>query len=284
MWIPGYITNGLGDHTLEQAILLLEESGYSAIGITLGPTHLDPEQVKSSELESLQQRLKDSGLKPSIETGGRYLLDHKRKHWPSLVSPEEKHRQIRQQSYIKAIDIAAAIGAEVVSLWSGRLESGSDSAPTLEGMISALEPVLQHALEKGVMIGFEPEPGMFIESLSDWIRLKAQLPHPALGLTVDLGHLGVTEASDPSGALESVVSEITHVHIDDCKGGVHEHLPLGEGELDFSSLLGVLTRGDYSGQVLVELSRDSHRAPELVQSSIRFLEGARSKESPGSTS
>ena len=122
MWIPGYITNGLGDHTLEQAILLLEESGYSAIGITLGPTHLDPEQVKSSELESLQQRLKDSGLKPSIETGGRYLLDHKRKHWPSLVSPEEKHRQIRQQSYIKAIDIAAAIGAEVVSLWSGRLE------------------------------------------------------------------------------------------------------------------------------------------------------------------
>ncbi|NCG55743.1 MAG: TIM barrel protein, partial [Proteobacteria bacterium] len=141
MWIPGYITNGLGDHTLEQAILLLEESGYSSIGITLGPTHLDPEQVKPSELESLQQRLKDSGLKPAIETGGRYLLDHKRKHWPSLVSPEEKHRKIRQQSYIRAIDIAAAIGAEVVSLWSGRLESGSDSVSTLEGMISALEPV-----------------------------------------------------------------------------------------------------------------------------------------------
>ena len=63
-----------------------------------------------------------------------------------------------------------------------------------------------------------------------------------------------------------------HIHIDDCRNQKHEHLPLGTGELDLPALVGELTNHGYAGQLLVELSRDSHRAPELVEQSIRYLE------------
>jgi sugar phosphate isomerase/epimerase len=65
-----------------------------------------------------------------------------------------------------------------------------------------------------------------------------------------------------------------NVQIEDMRRGVHEHLPLGEGEIDFPPVLGALCHAGYRGLVSVELPRDSYRAHELVPSSIRFLRHA----------
>ena len=273
MWKPGYVTHGLQDHSIDQVIELLSTTGYSALGITLGPTHLDHERVTVSELQELQKKLEASGLTPSIETGGRFLLNPRKKHWPSLASADVAGRDLRQSFYLRAIDIASELKAPVVSLWSGQNDDPQrDPKEVTEAMMESLIPVLDHAKACDVLIGFEPEPGMWIESLSDWIQLRRQLQHSALGLTLDLGHLGVTESSDPLKGLRSVISEVVHVHVDDCRNQKHEHLPLGEGELDLSALVGELTNHGYTGQLLVELSRDSHRAPELVEQSLRYLE------------
>ncbi|MGB1660859.1 MAG: sugar phosphate isomerase/epimerase family protein [Planctomycetota bacterium] len=274
MWKPGFVSHGLLDHSIDQAMELLSSSGYSALGITLGPAHLDPWNSSAADLEALRKKLEEHQLLPSIETGGRYLLDPRKKHWPTLASATEDGRKIRQSFYIRAIDIAVALGAPVVSVWSGGNDDPTRSADEVtETLIKALLPVLDHAESKGIIIGFEPEPGMWIESLEDWKAFRQQIDHSALGLTVDLGHLGVTEFHDPLGSLKSVLGEVIHVHVDDCKDRKHEHLPLGEGELDLPALIGALTDSGYQGQLLVELSRDSHRAPELVEQSKRYLEG-----------
>lgn len=274
MWKPGYVSHGLLDHSIDQALELLSSAGYSAMGITLGPTHLDPWKSTAADLESLRKKLEEHQLLPSIETGGRYLLDSRKKHWPTLASATAEGRKLRQSFYIRAIDLAAALGASVVSVWSGSNDDPSRSAEEVTANLrEALLPVLDHAHSSGVSIGFEPEPGMWIESLEDWKVFRQQVDHPALGLTVDLGHLGVTEFIDPLGSLNSVLDEVIHVHVDDCKNQKHEHLPLGEGELDLPALIGALTDSGFQGQLLVELSRDSHRAPELVEQSMRYLEG-----------
>ena len=274
MWKAGYVSHGLLDHSLDQALELLSTAGYQALGITLGPTHLDPWRTSEKDWEVLREKLGKFSLLPSIETGGRFLLDPQRKHWPSLASSSEEGRKARQVLYLRAIDIAAVIGAPVVSLWSGSNDvPGREAEEVTSALVETLLPVLDHAESRQVRIGFEPEPGMWIESLQDWQRLRQQIDHPALGLTIDLGHLGVTEANDPLGSLKAVVDEVIHVHVDDCRNRQHEHLPLGEGELDLPALIGVLTENGYSGQLLVELSRDSHRAPELVEQSMRYLEG-----------
>ncbi len=269
----GYITNGLADHTLEQAVEMLATAGYQGIGITLDHQHLDPSSVDDQRLAEIGALLRSSDLEPVIETGARFALDPKRKHWPSMVSADADDRKRRIDYYRRAIQIADALGARVVSLWSGVAEPGSTQPDGEQSLVEALGQLLPIARECGVTIGFEPEPGMLIESLEQWCWLRQQIADETLRLTVDLGHLAITEASPLEAALRQVVSDVVHVHVDDCARGVHEHLPLGTGELDFASLLRVLIEHGYSGLALVELSRDSHRAPELIDQSIRFLQG-----------
>jgi sugar phosphate isomerase/epimerase len=54
----------------------------------------------------------------------------------------------------------------------------------------------------------------------------------------------------------------------------------GEGELDFPPILKVLADNKYTGLVNVELSRDSHRAPEVCRRSLEFLQAACKKIVP----
>lgn len=67
---------------------------------------------------------------------------------------------------------------------------------------------------------------------------------------------------------------MVNVQIDDMRRGVHEHLELGEGEIEFGPVLTALDDVGYSGLVSVELPRHSHAAPAVARRSLAFLEDA----------
>jgi sugar phosphate isomerase/epimerase len=56
--------------------------------------------------------------------------------------------------------------------------------------------------------------------------------------------------------------------------GVHEHLELGVGEVDFPPVLAALSEVDYRGIVGVELPRHGHDAPRVAERSLAFLRRA----------
>jgi sugar phosphate isomerase/epimerase len=67
---------------------------------------------------------------------------------------------------------------------------------------------------------------------------------------------------------------LKHVQIEDMRRGVHEHLPFGEGEIDFPPVLEALEATGYQGLTVVELPRHSHAGPRLAEESLRFLRSA----------
>ncbi|MEM7164323.1 MAG: sugar phosphate isomerase/epimerase family protein [Planctomycetota bacterium] len=267
----GYISNGFADHSLEQMVQVLARFGYSGIGITLDHQHLDPAQATSKTLRHTRKLLEKEGLHPVIETGARFYLDAFRKHRPCLVSVDRNGRAKRVAYYRRAIEIAAELGANVVSLWSGAAPANTPESVSWERLTTSLPEVLDYAAASGVKIGFEPEPGMFIESLADFRELYRRLPHEALAMTVDLGHLAITEESPLPERLAECMPQVVNVHIDDIRERRHEHLPLGSGEIDFAPLLQVLRDANYDGVALVELSRHSHEAPLQAQRSLLYL-------------
>jgi ribosomal protein S12 methylthiotransferase accessory factor len=64
------------------------------------------------------------------------------------------------------------------------------------------------------------------------------------------------------------------VAVEDMRRGVHEHLPFGEGDMDTGAVLGALAEVGYGRLVTVELSRDSHRAHDMVPRALAYLKTA----------
>lgn len=269
----GYGTNGFADHTLDDVVQVLDARGYRALALTLGHPHLDPFAEDSLEVAArLRRRLDELDWRVVVETGSRYLLDPFLKHRPTLVDldAEPRMRFLR-----RAIDIAAVLRADCVSLWSGVLPD--DVAPA-EGWLLLRERMLglvEYAEASGVVLGFEPEPGMLVETVADALRLRQELGSPrSFGITVDLGHCVAVEPGGVVDALHSAGSLLVNVQVDDMLPGVHEHLELGLGRLDLTAALNTLHDIGYRGIAAVELPRHSHDAPGVAARSMRELHRA----------
>ena len=72
--------------------------------------------------------------------------------------------------------------------------------------------------------------------------------------------------------------QLVHVHIEDMRRGVHEHLMFGDGELDLAVALAALQEIGYRGMTAVELSRHAHAAHETVPRAIALLRGREREE------
>ena len=267
----GYVSSGLTDHRLDDALELLAANGYSGIGLTLDHVHLDP-LMPVGRLRLLRKRLAALGLTCVVETGARFALDPRRKHFPTLMS---EGRERRIDLLRRAVDVAAELEAPVVSMWSGAAPAGMEIELAWLRLLDGCERVLAHASRAGVSVGFEPEPGMLVERVDDYDRLERALEFPSgLGLTLDVGHCVCVERDPADACVRRAGHRLLHVHIEDMVRGVHEHLMFGEGELDTRSALAALAEIGYTGMVAVELSRHAHTAHTAVPAAISHLSAA----------
>jgi L-ribulose-5-phosphate 3-epimerase len=267
----GYNTNGFAHHRLEDAITLLAELGYQSVAITLDHHALnpfDPDLPRQlAEVKTLLTRL---GLRSVIETGARFLLDPRRKHAPSLVGPSAFYGP-REDFLKRAVDIAQELGSDAVSFWSGSTDEGVSSAMKWNRLVPPCRGLCKYAAARGVRLAFEPEPGMFVDTMKRFALLLRRVNHPSLGLTLDLGHLhclGEVPIADEVHAWKHL---LWNVHIEDMKRGVHDHLMFGEGEIDFGPVLRALREVGYGNGIHVELSRHSHDAVETARKALAFL-------------
>lgn len=268
----GYNTNGFAHHALPDALELMAEAGYRAVALTPDVNHLDPYGVTPAELRDLRRLMESLGLAVVIETGARYLLDPRRKHRPNLLEPESEGRQRRLDLLTRCCRLAAELGASTVSIWSGTLPEGASTDTAWDHLRGGVATLCDAAAGLGVRIAFEPEPGMFVETLEQWSRLRAEVDHPSLGLTLDTGHVLCTESVGVRDAVLAHREHLFNVHLDDVRGRVHDHLQIGEGEIDWPEVAEVL-RG-WDGVASVELSRHSHDAPRAAATAMARLQVA----------
>lgn len=269
--ILGYNTNGLAHHRLDDALDLLADLGYGGVALTPDVPHLDLLRTDERDWEKTRARLDRLNLRCVVETGARYVLDPRRKHWPNLLTRDEAAAERRMDYYRRALRLAAVLGAPAVSLWSGPLEAGDDPEAARDRLLARLPRLLDAAAAAGVSVCFEPEPGHLIDGLSAYRELRKCLGRRDLRTTIDVGHLLVTEPGAPEAHLAEWADSLMNVQVDDARRGIHEHLPPGEGEIDFGPVFRELRRIGYKGLAALELSRDSHRAAEVAARAYRLL-------------
>jgi L-ribulose-5-phosphate 3-epimerase len=274
----GFGTNGFTSHRLADAVTVLADLGYDGVALTLDHCHLDPfGEDLSWQLDALAARLDRLGLAVIVETGARYLLDPWHKHAPTLLSGHG--RELRIDYLSRAVRIAAELGAQAMSFWSGSQPPGLSGDLAWDRLLAGCEEVIAQAERYRVQLGFEPEPGMMIDTIDRYEELAKRLGDPdVLGVTLDIGHCRCLEHQPVPDCVRRVAQRLVNVQIDDMRRGVHEHLEFGAGEIGFTPVLAALREVGYANLVAVELPRHGHAAPEVARRSLEFLRQASQRD------
>jgi sugar phosphate isomerase/epimerase len=273
----GYNTNGFANHDFLDAIELLAEIGYQGVAITLDHGVLSPYDERADlQCDQVAERLAVRRLGCVIETGARFLLDPRVKHEPTLVSADPAGRARRVEFLCRAIDVARRLNAQCVSLWSGVVRDGAGNREVFSRLVGGLAEVIDYAESAGVPLAFEPEPGMFVDTLARYADLLEELTKNGtdtsrLRLTVDVGHLHCQGEVPIAVHIRRWAERLANLHVEDMRKGLHEHLMFGEGEIEFPPVFAALREIRYSGLVGVELSRHSHVAATAARRAYNYL-------------
>jgi L-ribulose-5-phosphate 3-epimerase len=145
----------------------------------------------------------------------------------------------------------------------------------MDRLVDGCRRLCDVAAARSVRLAFEPEPGMFIDTMPRFASLQEAVAHPAFGLTLDIGHLHCQGEVPIDEHFRRWRHLLWNVHFEDMRRGVHDHLFFGEGEIAFAPILCTLQEIAYLGGVHVELSRHSHDAVQTARRSFAFLSESR---------
>ncbi|HKB02501.1 MAG TPA: sugar phosphate isomerase/epimerase family protein [Gemmataceae bacterium] len=268
----GYNTNGFAHHRLEDTVEILAELGYRALGLTADFHTIDPLADRWPErARKLDRRLRKAGLRVVIETGARFIVNPRRKHQPTVLDPD-RHKALDRLDFLQAcIRLAAELDADCVSFWSGAAVEETQPKILMARLVEACLRLCDFAEGRRIRLAFEPEPGMFIDTMDKFAELHGKVNRPNFGLTLDIGHMHCMGELPIGDHIRRWKQWLWNVHIEDMKRGVHEHLMFGEGEVDFADVMRALREIGYKRGVYVELSRHSHDAVETARKAIAFL-------------
>ena len=188
----GYNTNGLAHHRFADAVALLADNGYESVAITPDIQWLDPYQDSKTLNRQLQETVKlldRFGMQCVMESGARYLINSRVKHDPTLMDASADRRALRVDYLQRLIRMAADLNATCFSFWSGKLDENISEQQADQRLADGVFEILPIAETLRVPLAFEPEPGMYIQTMADFRRLDQLIQSGWFQLTIDLGHL-----------------------------------------------------------------------------------------------
>jgi sugar phosphate isomerase/epimerase len=270
-----YNTNGFPQHELAEVCRVLAKLGYDGISITPDVLQLNPFSPDvRQEAGQLRTVIEDLGLSVAVETGARFLLDSQRKHQPTLLSGREGAQQ-RLDGLLRCLGLAHALGAETLSFWAGAFGDEGTDVPSREEMLDRLCAGATALLEAGrggpTRICFEPEPGMLVASLAELDEFLACLQDDDLAVMLDVGHVPVTEEITPADAVRRLGARLGGLQLDDCRGGAHEHLMPGEGEIEWPAVMEAVRDVGFQGLASLELPRHGHDPIQTSRAALAFF-------------
>ena len=275
----GVNTASLAGDTLEDALRTTAALGFEAVELLAyeGATHSQG-KLAGVWFHDLDTAGKDRLLR-LLEPIPRRSI-----HAPFTDAPlltyNKRTRENALAQVKESIDLAAFVGATAIATHANR----RNNLP-LESFWPELLDVYRrlgdYALSHGSGVRLGVETG-YPEDVRTLARLVLEIDHPAVGATVDVGHVRNSVPKDhwgtPAGVqrlnddlhwlLDALGDKLIHFHIHDVRrADFRDHRALGglptNGVIDFPRLLAHVDRLDYNGLWILELEEPDREAALL---------------------
>lgn len=239
----------------------LHDAGVTAVELGTPPRHFDP--WHQAQVVELGRRLHELAIDPvSIHAPFGGLLD--------LSDPNPHHRHAAIGAILTAASALRQLGGtRIVVHTTDVVRNGQNVDERLAHCGASLRVLAGACAHMGVTLLVEtPLPHLIGGHPDEFAALVRPLDR-AVGVCFDTSHATLGHHWDRF--VELVGDRLMHVHANDHRGRFDDHLPPGEGIIDWAHIRDTLCQVKFDGWMVLELSCPAGPLSEYMRGAIQRL-------------
>jgi sugar phosphate isomerase/epimerase len=237
----------------------LHAAGVTAVEVGTPPRHFDP--WRHEEVAALHDRLKRLAITPiAIHAPFGGLLD--------LTDPNPHHRHAAIGAVLSAASALREVGGtRVVVHVSDVPRHGQNVSERLQHATDALRVLARACRGMEMMLVVEtPLPHLIGGDPDEFAAVVDPLDR-SVGVCIDTSH--TTLGRQWPRFVEVARDRLVHLHANDHRGAGDDHLPPGEGIIDWQEIRHGLERVSFEGWIVLELACPTGPLTDYFDSAIR---------------
>ncbi|MFI5177060.1 MAG: sugar phosphate isomerase/epimerase family protein [Vicinamibacterales bacterium] len=244
-WRIGISSGSCADWPILDLLPVLQASGAKGIELGTPPHHFDPWQ--DHQVAAVGAFLDRTSLQAvSIHAPFGGILD--------LADANPHHRHAAIGAILTAAHAIKRLGGQLVVVHPSDLErNGQDVGARLADSARSLALLSENCRLTGLTLVLEtPLPHLIGGHPDEFAWILNRIDHSAR-VCLDTGHTALGRSWHRF--LDIAGSRLVHVHASDNRGHWDDHLPPGDGTIDWREIVRTLQAADYSGWIMLELQR-----------------------------
>jgi len=184
--------------------------------------------------------------------------------------------RLSEEDKTAVIDRALLI-ADRLNIRRLRIFSGLGKAENA-GKVFAQDPLLDYALQRadeyGIDLYLENEPVCIVSHTDEMLDMLVSNQHPRLKLWLDVANLVELDEEVDQHLIDKVKSRLGYVHVKDfiIEDGKKRYVPVGQGKIDYATILGLII--DSVDDIIITV--ETHAAPaDKVVASIESIKATK---------
>lgn len=219
----GLSSTQLWGYRVPEALEIAASLGYTSVEVWA-----EQAWMHADAASEIRRRAQEVGLHLTVHSASWDL---------NLTARNEGIRRTSTEQVIRSIDLAAELGATMITVHPGRATlHGKDLEWHWERQVESFHLLASEGADRGVLVNvelMEPIRRELCTEPEDINRLLAAVSHPNLGVTFDVAHVPIDR--DPDQMLRGL-HRADEIHISDSTRD-KLHVPLGKGEINFMPVL-----------------------------------------------
>jgi sugar phosphate isomerase/epimerase len=257
-WPIGLSTGCFYHQSILDCLPLIRESGFSMIEVCSSPEHLDFRNLKS--VKRAAERIKELGMEAySFHAPFAPNID--------IASSDCEQRADSVAEIFKAAESAALLRVHYFVLHPGPENPAAipaeEQLPRMQHVVDSLNQVARRCRELGIMCVLENKlPHLLFGNTSDILWILDGINSAEVGDCFDTGHAFL--AGDIHNLVHKLAGHLRMIHAHDNDGAGDNHLPPGDGKIDWEKFLRDLIEVRFRGAFILEMAGNNDSAVTMT--------------------
>ena len=257
-WPIGLSTGCFYRRNILDCLPLIRESGFSMIEVCSTPEHLNFHDVKS--VHGAEERIRELGMEAySLHAPFASRID--------IASSTDAQRANSVAEICKAAEAAVILNVHYFVMHPGPENPASipatEQLSRMQHVIESLNQIAHRCKELGIMCVLENKlPHLLFGNTSDILWILDGINSAEVGVCLDTGHAFL--AGDTHNLVRKVSGHLRMIHAHDNGGSDDNHLPPGDGRIDWEKFLRDLLEVRFRGAFILEMAGNDNPAVTMA--------------------